>query len=297
MLRTMAINNARNIIMINKISRRSFIKVAGIGTLASLTGTSSAKEEVATLKKRIPFELGLCSYSLREFKVEQAIEMTKEVGLKYVSLKDIHLPLKSDEATIKEVIAKFNKEDIKVYACGVVYMKTKEEVERAFEYAKAAGIKTIVGVPPHDLLDLIHEKVKEYDIKVAIHNHGPGDKLYPTSDIAYEKIKNMDKRMGLCMDIGHTQRAGQNPAEQIEKYADRMLDFHIKDVSEASAKGSGVVIGTGVIDIPSVIKALIKINYSGVAAFEYEKDGKDPMPGLAKSVEYVRKVLSDIKST
>ena len=280
--------------MINKLSRRTFLKVTGAGTAAAFTGSLHAADETAA-KKKIPFQLGLCSYSLREFKVDQVVEMTQKLGLEYISLKDMHLPMKSDDDTIKQTIGKFTAAGIKVYGCGVVYMKTKEEIDRAFNYAKAAGIKTIIAVPPYELLETVHEKVKEYDIKVAIHNHGLGDKLYPTSDIAFDKIKNMDKRVGLCMDIGHTQRSGQSPAEQIEKYADRMMDFHVKDVSEASAKGSGVVIGTGVIDIPAVMKALAKINYSGVAAFEYEKDGKDPMPGLTKSVEYVRKVLADIQ--
>lgn len=278
----------------HEFSRRSFLRVTGIGAAAAFAGTLRAADQTTPAGK-VPFELGLCSYSLREFKVDAAIEMTTQVGLKYISLKDFHLPLKSDDATIKETIGKFTKAGINVYAGGVVYMKTKEEIARAFDYAKAAGMKILVAVPPHDLLETVHEKVKEYDIKVAIHNHGPGDKIYPTPDIAYEKIKDMDKRVGLCMDIGHTQRSGLNPAEQIEKYADRMMDFHIKDVSEASAKGSGVVIGTGVIDIPAVIKALVKINYTGIAAFEYEKDGKNPMPGLTTSVAYVRKVIADLK--
>jgi len=287
--------------MKEEISRRTFIQLTGIGTASVIAGStqgiSAADDKKAVTSpagKAIPFQLGLCSFTFRNFKVDDVIEMTTKTGIKYISLKDMHLSLNSKTDVIKATIDKFNKAGITVYAGGVVYMKTREEISRAFDYARDAGMKILVAVPPHELLDVVHEKVKEYDIKIAIHNHGPGDKLYPTSDVAYEKIKNMDKRMGLCMDIGHTQRAGQNPAEQIEKYADRMLDFHIKDVTEASAKGTATEVGKGVIDIPSVIKALVKINYSGIAAFEYEKDGKAPMPGLTESIKYVRDILSKL---
>jgi sugar phosphate isomerase/epimerase len=173
-------------------------------------------------------------------------------------------------------------------------MKKEPDVHRAFEYAKAAGMKVIVGVPAPKLLPLVDKKVKEYNIKVAIHNHGPTDKLYPTPASAYEKIKNLDRRIGLCNDIGHTQRAGVDPSVSAEKYADRLLDVHIKDVTAATAKGHGVEIGRGVIDIPRFLRTLLKINYAGIVSFEYEKDADDPLAGLAESVGYVRGVLAAI---
>ena len=173
-------------------------------------------------------------------------------------------------------------------------MKKEADVHRAFDYAKAAGMKVIIGVPAHELLPLVDKKVKQYDIKVAIHNHGPTDKQYPVPASAYERIKDLDKRIGLCNDIGHTMRADVDPAVSIERYADRLLDVHIKDVSQASAKGHGVEVGRGVIDIPKVIRALLKIDYKGVVSFEYEKDADDPLAGLAESVGYVRGVLAAI---
>ncbi len=173
-------------------------------------------------------------------------------------------------------------------------MKTEDQVHNAFDYAKAAGMKVIIGVPAPELLPLVNKKVKQYDIKVAIHNHGPTDKLYPTPGSAYEKIKHLDARIGLCNDIGHTQRAGVDPSVSGEKYADRLLDVHIKDVSEATAKGKGIEVGRGVIDIPKFLKTLVKIKYSGIVSFEYEKDAEDPLAGLAESVGYVRGVLAAI---
>jgi inosose dehydratase len=143
-------------------------------------------------------------------------------------------------------------------------------------------------------LPLVDKKVQEFDIKVAIHNHGPTDKVYPTPASAYERIKDLDKRIGLCIDIGHTLRAGVDPSMPAQEFADRLLDVHIKDISQASAKGTTVEIGRGVIDIPKFLRTLLKINYSGITSFEFEKDADDPLAGVAESVGYVRGALAAI---
>ena len=127
---------------------------------------------------------------------------------------------------------------------------------------------------------------------VAIHNHGPDNPLFPTPQSAYERIASMDRRMGLCMDVGHTQRSGVDPSASAEKSFDRLLDIHIKDASEATAKGTTVEIGRGVIDIPKLIKTLKRLGYRGTLALEYEKDAKDPLPGSAESIGYLRGVIA-----
>ena len=170
-------------------------------------------------------------------------------------------------------------------------MKTREEVDQAFAYAGNAGMKIIVGVPEHDLLDYCNKKVKETGINLAIHNHGPGDEKYPTPESAYELIKEMDPGMGLCVDIGHTVRIGEDPIKDTARFMDRVLDIHIKDEDKAEASGQTCEIGRGVIDIPGFLKMLLKKKYDKVVSFEFEKDGKDPLPGLAESVGYVRGVL------
>ena len=143
-----------------------------------------------------------------------------------------------------------------------------------------------------DLLDLVNKKVQEYDIRVAIHNHGPGDKVYPTPQSAYDRIKNLDRRIGLCIDLGHTQRSGVDPSEAASKYADRLFDIHIKDVTRATADGMTVEIGRGMIDFPKFIRTLQSINYQGTVALEYEKDSKDPLPGASESIGYLRGVMA-----
>ena len=278
-------------------SRRQFIKIASMSTAALLTGTSSSMGQVSGSQRRADrplFELGLASYTLRKFSLDDTLAMTKRVGLKYICFKDFHLPMDSTPAQIRSVVAKVKEAGLILYGGGVISMRTEAQVHQAFDYAEAAGMKVIIGVPAPELLPLVNKKVKQYDIKVAIHNHGPGDKIYPTPARAYERIKDLDKRIGLCHDIGHTKRIGSDPIASTKKYADRLLDVHIKDVSEATPKGDCIEMGRGVIDIPKFLKTLKEIKYSGILSFEYEKDADNPMAGLAESVGYVRGVLAAI---
>jgi inosose dehydratase len=277
-------------------SRREFLRIAGAGALAStlLEGgcLAESRSSGSARPAKTLFQLGMASYTLRKFDLDRTLDMTKRVGLKYIAFKSSHLPLDSSPAEIAEVAEKVKQAGLILYGGGVIYMKNAAEVDQAFDYAKAAGMKTIIGVPQPPLLPLVEKKVKQYDIKLAIHNHGPTDKVYPTPASAYERIKNLDPRIGLCNDIGHTQRAGVDPSRSIEKFADRLLDVHIKDVSESSARGQAVEVGRGVIDIPAVMKSLLKMKYAGIVAFEYEKDADDPLPGLAESVGYTRGVMA-----
>lgn len=283
--------------IVRRHNRRHFLQLAGWGTLASLAGTKAPAAQGQNRPdnpRNHQFQLGLASYTLRKFDLDKTLAMTKRLGLKYICLKDFHLPLDSTPAQISEAVKKVKDAGLELYGGGVINMRNERQVDNAFEYAKAAGMKVIVGVPNHDLLPLVDKKVREYDIQVAIHNHGPTDKVYPTPASAYERIKELDSRIGLCIDVGHTQRAAVDPSVPAEKFADRLLDVHIKDVSQASARGSTVEIGRGVIDIPKFLRTLVKINYAGIVSFEHEKDADDPLAGLAESVGYVRGVLAAV---
>ncbi len=281
-------------------TRRQFLQVVGMGAVPMmLNGSgagvqSSSQSDPRSLIPDPSFKLGLASYTFKKFSLDETLSAANRLGLKYIALKDFHLPLTSTQAECEKVAETIKKAGIELYGGGVIYMKNDSEVNRAFDYAKAAGMKVIIGSPEHELLPLVNKKVQEYDIKLAIHNHGPTDKNYPTPASAYERIKDLDKRVGLCNDIGHTSRAGEDPAVSIEKFADRLWDVHIKDVTAATAKGGTVEIGRGIIDIPKVIRVLLKVGYDGVVSFEYEKDTDNPLPGLAESVGYVRGVLAAV---
>jgi inosose dehydratase len=271
-------------------NRRQFLQLAGIGAAACAAGPG-IRESVAAPAK-VGFELGMASYTFREFPLDKTLEMTKRLGLKRICFKDFHLKMDSTNEQIAEAVAKTKAAGLELYSLGVIYMRRETEVDRAFEYAKAAGVKMFIGVPAYELLQYTEKKVKEYDIRVAIHNHGPDNPLYPTPQDAYEHIVKLDKRIGLCMDAGHTQRSGVDPSESAQKYMDRLYDVHIKDTSDSSKTGSTVEIGRGVIDIPKLLRTFVKINYSGTLALEYEKDAKDPLPGAAESIGYLRGALA-----
>jgi len=278
-------------------TRREFLKVSGLGVAgaAALKGSTFGEPvEPVLFGKDVPFEFGIASYTFRKYTLEETLEMTKRVGIKNIAFKSFHLELNSTDEQIRDVVKKVKNYGINLYGGGVIYMKTKEETDLAFEYAKKAGMKVIIGVPAHDLLGLVNEKVKKYDISVAIHNHGPGDDVYPTAESIYSLIEPLDHRIGICLDVGHTKRVGEDPVNDLDRFFDRILDVHIKDVSEPKPEGEEVEVGRGCIDIPGLMKLLVTKEFKGIASFEYEKDPEDLLPGLAESVGYVHGVLDTL---
>jgi inosose dehydratase len=275
-------------------SRRKFLKLAGTGVLAA--GASSLYAfpgmPVAVDKAVNTFTIGMAGYTFREFTVEKTIEMMKKIGVTNLSLKDFHMPMNSTQDKINAVLEKFKSAGINVYTVGVVYMKTKESVDQAFKYAKMAGVKMIVGAPDYELLQYVEEKIKTYDFKMAIHNHGPDNPLYPNATDIWNHIKALDPRIGICIDIGHTTRDGEDPTVDILKYKSRIYDIHIKDVDKAAKEGKTVEMGRGIIDIPKVVDTLRKIKYSGSCSLEFEKDMKDPLAGIAESIGYLKGVMA-----
>jgi len=278
-------------------SRREFLALAAAGALAGSLRDASiprGRNFGESRSSPVAFSLGIASYSFRAFPLDQVIAMTKRLGIKKLALKDVHMPLKSSDENIRAIVDKLNAEGIELSSCGVVYMTNQDEVNNAFRYARAAGLAFLVGAPDEPLLKFVEHLVKQTGIALAIHNHGPTDNRYPSPESAYRLIEGMDKRMGLCIDVGHTRRLGLDPAHEVERFFDRLLDVHIKDVSSADASGTTVEIGRGVIDIPNLVHTLARAKYSNTIHFEYEKDEKDPLPGLAESVGYVRGIIATV---
>jgi inosose dehydratase len=278
-------------------SRRDFIQKAalGLGGTVSLPFISGAATSSAiNSKKDTALPIGIAGYTFAKFDLEKANSMMKRLDVHNLSLKDIHLPLNSSDEKIKTTLAKIADAGINVYAVGVIYMKTKQAVDEAFAYAKKVGVGLIVGVPSYDLLDYTEQKVKETNLRIAIHNHGPEDALYPGPQQVYDRIKDRDARMGLCLDIGHATRAGADLEKAIKDYRSRLFDLHIKDVTAAAKDGKAAEIGRGVIDFKALIKTLEKINYKGVCSIEFEKDMTDPLAGMAESIGYFRGVMASL---
>jgi sugar phosphate isomerase/epimerase len=278
-------------------TRRSFLGKTALGIAGTaslpLLGTALNTTKTASTQEGgdHPLNIGIAGYTFYKFDLEKTISMMKRVGVTNLSLKEFHLPLNSNAEKISEVKSKLKDAGINIYTVGVIYMKTKEAVDQAFQYAKNVGVDMIVGVPNYELLEYSEEKVKEHNIKLAIHNHGPEDKLYPSPKDIYDRIKNMDARMGLCIDIGHALRAGTLPEKAIREYKDRLFDLHIKDVNSSAKDAKAIEIGRGAIDFAAVIESLRKVKFQGVCSIEFEKDMSDPLAGIAESVGFFKGVM------
>jgi inosose dehydratase len=275
-----------------KNTRRQFMKNAGTGMMAlgispvlSPSGVFGKISESSSQKQDL-FKLAVAGWTFNKFKLEPSLEMLATVNVHYLCIKNFHLPLDSTPEQIAEFHDKLKSKGVTGYAVGPIGMKTKEEADQAFEYCKRVGVKMIVGVPEHELLSYINKKVKEYGFNFAIHNHGYEDKLYPTLESIFVKVKDLDPRIGMCHDIGYSMLMGIDPAAVTIKYADRIFDIHIKDVTSPTEDGKDCELGRGIIDFPAFFKALRTIKYKGMCSIEFEKDAANPLPGLAECVGY-----------
>jgi len=275
-------------------TRRGFLQKAGSTVAAGvMTSPAMALEGFSLTPQQAGgdlFKLGIAGYSFVNFKLDQSLEMMRKVDVHYLCIKDFHLPFNSTDEQIAAFHATLKASNVTGYAVGPIYMKTTQEIDNGFEYAKRVGVKLIVGVPDEDLLPYIDKKVKEYGMRYAIHIHGPDIKLWPNASSVIDAVKNLDPRMGLCFDMGHDTRFGDDAIADLKKYANRIFDLHLKNVSAASKEGKTCELGRGVIDIPAFVDMLRKIKYSGCCSLEYEKDMKDPLAGIAESVGYFKGV-------
>ena len=232
---------------------------------------------------------------MREFTLDQALEMAKTLGVKYMTFKDVHIPRTDPPETTRALRKKIEAAGIIIMGGGTITIPNDPaKIEKEFEYAKNAGFPLIYTDPEPAALDTIERLVKVYDIKVVIHNHGPEDKRWPRPQDAYAAVKSRDKRMGLCIDVGHTIRTGVDPVQACRECRDRLYDMHVKDLAVKTDKDSQVEVGRGVIDYPALFRTLIDIGYQGQVGLEYEINAKNPMPGMIESMAYMRGVLAAV---
>lgn len=273
-------------------TRRGFLggAAAGLTALAAVDAGAGAVIE----NEYAGFKLGVASYSFREFQRGLAIKMIKELQTPYVSVKEFHLPYCSTPQELAQGRRNFERAGLKIMSGGNVGLEKADETEmrKYFDYARACGMPMIVCAPVHENLKLLEKFVKEYDIKAAIHNHGPEDKNFPTPQSVLEAVKDLDPRVGLCMDVGHTSRTGANIVESIGEAGARLLDMHMKDLKVASEKDSQCDVGEGVLPILGIFKQLQKIGYHGSVDLEYEINEDAPLTGMLKSFAYMRGLLA-----
>jgi sugar phosphate isomerase/epimerase len=238
-------------------------------------------------------KVGVASYTLRKMPLEQAITAIQRVGLRYVSIKDFHLALTSTAEERRAVARRFQEAGITPLSCGNISMQNDAaNIRQAFEYARDAGLPTIVCSPHPDSMPILDAMVKEFDIKLAIHNHGPEDKRFPSPYDVWTAVEKYDARIGLCIDVGHTARAKVDPAEAIRKCRARLYDLHFKDIASTAPDGKTIEAGRGVLDLPAILRAILDVKYPHLVSFEYEKDENDPLPGLSETVGYTKGLLA-----
>lgn len=240
------------------------------------------------------FKLGVTTWSLRDFRRPLAIEMIKELQTPYVSVKEFHLPYSSTTAELVAGRKEFEDAGLQIIGGGNITLATndQEDMRKYFDYAKTCGMPMIICAPTHDNLKLLESLVKEYNISAAIHNHGPHDKNFPTPQVVLEAVKDLDPRIGLCLDIGHSAAAGVDVVQATADAGPRLLDMHIKDVKSAKNENSGCDVGEGVLPIIPIFKQLQKMGYHRCVNLEYEFNADAPLTGMLKSFAYMRGALA-----
>ena len=243
------------------------------------------------------FKIGIAGYTYRSFTIDQALEFVESLGIKYMSVKDFHLPLDATEEEMAAFKEKCAQHGVEPYILGPIYMRSEEDVDRAFAYAGRFGAKMFMGVPDYELLDYTIEKVRTTGIKLAIHTHGPDMPSFPDIRDIVSRVKDPSLGIGCCMDLGHSFRYGQNPARDIVQYKDWIYDIHIKDETAPSAEGKTWEMGRGQMNIPAIMKALKEIGYQGVVSVEFEKNSDtNPHNGVCETVGYLRGVCDALYS-
>ena len=264
------------------MDRRSFLGLGALAMLAAGCQSAGAGKTCCAAKKckKVPFKLGVAGYTYNKFSIDETLAFLEKLDVHYLCIKNFHLPFDSTPAQIAEFKKKCADHGVTGYGVGPIYMSSNEEAKKAFDYAAAIGVKTVVAVPTEEKEMEVNGKkkkvrfhsrarceyleglCKQYDMRIAIHNHGPDiPYCFPTGESAFNMVKDLDARMGLCLDIGHDFRAGPR----------------------------------GDMDMWEIVKALVEVNYTGCCSLEYERDFKDNLAGVAESIGYFKGLIKAIE--
>jgi sugar phosphate isomerase/epimerase len=274
-----------------RINRRTVLKGTALAAVSAVAGPlpSFAATQVMSDDQFHGLKVGICSYSLRAFPLDQVLADAQRLGVRYISLKDVHLPLSSSAEQRRQSRQQAQDAGLSITSCGVIYLKNDaDQMRQALDYVRdlGAGI-AVVGVS-REMLPILDRVIKDYDLKAAIHNHGPNDKLFPSPLEVYQAIQPFDRKIGVCMDIGHTFRMHEDLLSDVTKTADRLYSMHFKDLDSDKIDAKGVPVGTGVLPVIPLLRELLHLSYGGEVQLEYEVEAKDPLPGMAESLGFMR---------
>jgi len=267
---------------------------AGFGALAA----NPIHRLFAQEAKAAGLKLGIQIYSLRGFPVDVALDHTKNLGFDEVEFFSGMFPLTASDEEIRKMVDKVKGLGLRISAHGVnAFSKDAAANRKVFEFAKKAGIKNISAAPTPDSMDSLNDLVKEFDIRIAIHNHGPSDRFNKVVDVL-KAIEGRDARIGACADLGHFIRSGEKPVDVIRALSGRLYGVHLKDFAEMKESTRGVILGQGHLDCAAVFDALIQAKFpaDGALSLEYEENPKYPIEDIRQCVATARGALAKLKS-
>ena len=259
------------------LSRRGFL-AAGAATCAAVSPLAAFAREAAAAD----LNLGIQLYSLRGYKVDEAMKHARDIGFRFVEFYGDMFPVNSDAAAIAAMKKKLADLGLTASAHGVNGFGGDAAANRkVFEFAKAAGIPCISADPSPEAFKSLDELVKEFDIRIAIHNHGPKHRYNKVVDVL-KAIEGHDERIGACADLGHYIRSGEKPTEVIRLLKGRLYGIHLKDFQDMQDVTKGVILGKGHLDVPAVMAALVQTNFpkNGALSLEYEENPETPLADI-----------------
>ena len=282
----------------NPLTRRTFLSGVAIAAagLAPLSSRQGSLQCWGAERRSHSLKLGIQLYSLRGYPVDTALRHAKELGFEQVEFYRDMLPLDATAGEIVEMREKVNELGLSISAHGVnAFTKDAAANRKTFEFAKALGIAAITADPDPAAFDSLNSLVKEFDIRVAIHNHGPRHRYNKAVDVL-RAIDGQDERIGACADLGHFIRSGERPVEVIRLLKGRLYGIHLKDFAEMKDKAAGVVLGKGHLDVAAVFAALIDVGFpsDGALSLEYEENPDDPIADIRECVAVARQALAEL---
>ena len=282
------------------VNRRGFLQhtaaLAAAATGASLSGTLSSAAVTDDPYRGLP--IGVQSYSLRNYDVQQAIRHIQGLGVHFVEFSLQHLPLDSSPEQIAQLQARLKQAELAISGHGVNEFSADHAANRrVFEFAHKLGIRNLPANPKPDSFDSLERLVEEYNIRIAIHNHGPGA-LYDKLDSVQQAVRNRHKLIGACVDTGHTLRSNEDPVKWIHELGARVFALHVKDVAEKQDRTRNVVLGTGHLDVVGMFKALrdIKFPADGSLALEYEANPENPIDEMKECIAVAKEAIAKVNS-
>ena len=275
------------------VTRRELLLGSGAAAFLSLSGVGGAlrmaqasPERAASVDRYSGFKMGLQSYSLRHFSLEQTIEHVADLGLHWVEFYPRHYAVTHDESRMAEVAALLEPHDMHLPVHGVHNFGGDEsQNRRVFEFAKLAGIPLLSAHPSPDSFPILDELVKEFDIKIGIHNHGPRHR-YDRIEDSLKAVAPWDKRIGFCPDTGHCMRSGEDPVEMVRRMGDRLYGMHLKDHARiARDNPPETILGEGVIDLKGLCQAMREVEFDAPISLEYELNPRNPLDDIRQGLD------------